>query len=231
MTMTTRRGLLALAAGAAALGGCATREADPVDAEGWHEVRLPGKDPTRYRKTLLEGRPATAAVSTRSASMWRRKFKVPPAALGDVSFSWWVRDLISNASVAHVDREDSPARVLFAFGGDVSRLPPRTRAMFELAEALTGEPPPFATLMYVWESQAPLESVIVNPRSDRIRKIVVDSGTGQLRQWRDHRRSLVADFQRAFGEAPGPLQAVALMTDSDNTRSNAEAYYGPVKFL
>lgn len=228
--MPTRRHLLSLALGASALGGCATREPDAPDGEGWHEVRLPGKESTQYRRTLLEGRPATAAVSKRSASMWRKKFAVPPV-LGDVSFSWWVRDLIGNASVAHVDREDSPARVLFAFGGDVSRLPQRTRMMFELAEALTGEPPPFATLMYVWEAQAPLESVIVNPRSDRIRKIVVDSGTSQLRRWRDHRRNLAADFQRAFGEAPGPLQAVALMTDSDNTRSNAEAFYGPVKLL
>jgi hypothetical protein len=229
--MPTRRALLALTASSLGLGGCAMHREGSADAEGWHDVRLPGKEQTLYRQTVLEGRRATAARSARSASMWRRKLAVPPTALGDVSFSWWVRDLIGNASVADVDREDSPARVLFAFGGDVSRLPRRTRAMFELAEALTGEAPPFATLMYVWEAQAPLESVIVNPRSDRIRKIVVDSGSSQLRRWRDHRRNLVADFQRAFGEAPGPLTSVALMTDSDNTSSTAEAYYGPVKLL
>jgi hypothetical protein len=31
-----------------------------------------------------------------------------------------------------------------------------------------------------------------------------------------------------FGEAPGALLGVALMTDSDNTRSNTHAYYGPI---
>ena len=213
------------------LGGCATHRDGPPSADGWHDVRLPGKEQTLYRQTLLEGRRAIAARSERSASMWRRKLSVPPSALGEVSFSWWVRELIGNASVADVDREDSPARVLFAFGGDVSRLPRRTRVMFELAEALSGEAPPFATLMYVWEAQAPLESLIVNPRSDRIRKIVVDSGNSQLRRWRDHRRNLVTDYHRAFGEAPGPLLAVALMTDSDNTSSTAEAFYGPVTLL
>ena len=32
----------------------------------------------------------------------------------------------------------------------------------------------------------------------------------------------------AFGEAPGALQSVAIMTDSDNTRSRAQAWYGPL---
>jgi hypothetical protein len=100
--------------------------------------------------------------------------------------------------------------------------------MLDLAEALTGEKPPYATLMYVWDAQAPVGTVIVNPRSDRIRKIVVDSGAAQLRRWREHRRDLAADFRLAFGEAPGTLLSVALMTDSDNTRSQALSWYGPV---
>ena len=62
-----------------------------------------------------------------------------------------------------------------------------------------------------------------------IRKIVIDSGTGQLRRWRDHRRDLAADFRLAFGEEPGPLVSVAFMTDSDNTRSQARAWYGAVE--
>jgi hypothetical protein len=32
-----------------------------------------------------------------------------------------------------------------------------------------------------------------------------------------------------FGEAPGALVGMAIMTDSDNTRSRAKAWYGPVK--
>jgi hypothetical protein len=71
-------------------------------------------------------------------------------------------------------------------------------------------------------------SVIINPRSDRVRKIVVDSGAQHLRQWRDHRRDLAADFRLAFGEEPGALKSVALMSDSDNTRSSAMAWFGEV---
>jgi hypothetical protein len=189
---------------------------------------LPGKAATEYSATQKDGRAAMAARSERSASMLRTRVDVPAERLGEISFSWWVEDLVAEKSVADIDREDAPARVLFGFGGDVSKLPARTRMLFDLAQALSGEPPPYATLMYVWDANAPVGSVIVNPRSDRIRKIVLDSGPGKLRQWRDHRRNLAADFRLAFGEEPGPLLSIGLMTDSDNTATSAQAWYGDV---
>jgi hypothetical protein len=218
-------------AGLTALAGCVlTPRAGPQApvSEAWQAVSLPGKAPTHYAWTYKDGRTAIGARADNSASMWRRQLPVPPERLGEVDFSWWVTAMIEGASVADADREDAPARVLFAFDGDSGRLSPRNRMMFELAQALTGEAPPYATLMYVWDATAPVGSVIPNPRTDRVRKIVVDSGSEHLGQWRDHRRDLVADFRRAFGEEPGPLLAIAVMTDSDNTHSTASAWYGPV---
>lgn len=200
-------------------------------ADDWHAVRLPGKALTHYQWEHKGGRRALAARAERSASMWRRRLSQPPERVGEVAFSWWVDRLIEGASVAHAEREDAPARVLFGFGGDRSRLSTRNRALFELAHALTGEAPPFATLMYAWAANAPLERVIVNARTDRVRTIVVDSGPTHLGRWRDHQRHLAQDYRRAFGEDPGPLLSVALMTDSDNTRSSASAWYGPVRLL
>lgn len=218
-----------MACGLLGLAGCAHTPALEPGPDDWHAVALPGKRATEYTpRALKDGRIAVAARSERSASLWRRRLSAPPAALGDVSFSWWVPQALEQAHVAELEREDASVRVVFAFGGDTSKLPMRTRMMYDLAEALTGERPPYATLMYVWDGRAEVGSLIVNPRSDRIRKIVLDSGSTGLRQWRDHRRDLVADFRRAFGEDPGPLQAIAVMTDTDNTGSSAEAWYGPI---
>ncbi|MBL8340138.1 MAG: DUF3047 domain-containing protein [Rubrivivax sp.] len=224
------------AALALALAACAWPPPEPPAPEpeplalpaGWQAVVLPGKRPTHYAATRKAGRDAVAAHSERSASMLRKRVQRHSDQLGHITFSWWVEDLIDGASVADIDREDAPARVLLGFGGDHARLPARTRMMFELAAALTGETPPYATLMYVWDAQAPVGSVIVNPRTDRVRKIVVDSGPMNLRRWRDHRRDLAADFRLAFGEDPGPLLSIAVMTDSDNTRSRAQSWYGAV---
>jgi hypothetical protein len=192
-------------------------------------MALPGKALTRYSWTEKDGRPALEAASERSASIWRKRLDPALASVAEVSFSWWVQALIPNASVADIDREDAVARVIFGFGGDVDKLPLRTRMKFELAQALTGEVPPYATLMYVWDSKLPVGTVVVNPRSDRIRKIVVDSGPAELHRWRDHRRDLAADFRLAFGEAPGPLVSMAVMTDSDNSRASARTWYGLVE--
>ncbi len=199
--------------------------AEPV----WQVVTLPGKTATEYRSEYKDGRHAIAAVSEGSASMFRRSVSRSTQDVGGVSFSWWVQEKPHQANVADADREDAAVRVLFGFSGDTTKLPLRTRMMFELAEALTGEKPPYATLMYVWDASAPVGSVIINPRSDRIRKIVVDSGPDELRRWREHRRDLAADFRLAFGEEPGALNSIALMTDSDNTRSRARSWYGPIE--
>jgi hypothetical protein len=83
--------------------------------------------------------------------------------------------------------------------------------------------------MYVWCNKRPPGTVVTSPRTDRIRKMVLESGPGRLNQWLDYERDIRADFERAFGEAPGALVGIAIMTDSDNTRSATKAWYGPVR--
>jgi len=38
----------------------------------------------------------------------------------------------------------------------------------------------------------------------------------------------IALYELAFGEAPGALLGIAVMTDSDNTQSTAQAWYGEI---
>jgi Protein of unknown function (DUF3047) len=216
-----------VAAGALA-SGCAST---PVvtDADGWHDVPLPGKSRTDYR---WEGRGAQrelVARADRSASMFRRRLDKPAGRFDAVEFGWWTQALPEGADVGEADATDAAARVLFAFGGDTKRLPQRTQLMFELARTLSGEAPPFATLTYVWDTRAAVGSVVTHPRTDRVRKIVVESGHTHLGRWRHYRRSLAADYRLAFGEAPGPLVAVAVMTDGDNTKSRLVTRYRDIR--
>lgn len=198
--------------------------------DGWQPFVLPGKTATIYQTAHADGRWVLHAQSERSASMYRRSVRIEPERLGQVSFSWKVPALLSDADVRESETEDAVVRVMLAFDGDPARLNARTRLMFDLMQSLSGEVPPFATLMYVWDSRAELDSVVLNKRSDRVRKIVLESGPTHLGQWRSYRRDVRADFRRAFGEEPGALIGVAVMTDSDNTRSRAEAWYGEIRF-
>ncbi len=195
----------------------------------WEHFTVPGKQATRFSPTAVDGRPAMSADANASASLLRQHVHVAPRDLGAIRFSWKVKALIEGADMSRRDKDDSPVRIVLAFDGDRSRLSPRDALLSELSRAVTGEEMPYATLMYVWCNQRPVGSVIHNPRTDRIRKLVLQSGPGALDQWQDHERDIRADYERVFGEPPGTLIGVAIMTDSDNTRSRARAWYGPVK--
>lgn len=196
--------------------------------ERWQPQRLPGKRSTRYDVAGDRERPFVRARAEASASLLRHRLRVEPAQLGELRFSWQVPALIERADVRQREFEDAPARIVLAFDGDHDRLDARDQLLFDLAHTLSGERPPYATLMYVWDAQAPLESVVPGNRSSRVRKIVVESGPQRLAGWQAYRRDIVADYRRAFGEAPGPLIGVALMTDADNTGNSAAASYGAV---
>lgn len=222
------------AASAAVLTACSTppvpspAEKAPTDWIAWS---LPGKRPTDYRHDHLDGRRVVIAEASGSASMLRRRLRIEAGALQRVRFAWRVDELVEGADLSDRDIADAPVRVVLAFDGDMSRLPMRDRMKAELAATLTGELPPYATLMYVWDNHAALESVIPGGRSDRVRKIVVDRGTAQVGAWRLHERDVRADFRRAFGEEPGPLVGMGLMTDADNTGGRARALYGEIELL
>ena len=223
--------------GALALWGCQHVPAPALSAaasarwtEGWTPFVLPGKTATAYSPGYIDGRWVIHARSERSASMYRRALRIEPGHLGNVHFSWKAASLLADADIRDSATEDAVVRVMLAFDGDPSRLSARTRMMFDLMQNLSGEAPPFATLMYVWDSRAEVDSVVLNQRSDRIRKIVLESGPVHLGRWRSYERDVRADYRRAFGEDPGALIGVAVMTDSDNTQSWAEAWYGEIRF-
>jgi hypothetical protein len=201
----------------------------PGESIVWHSRIFPGKNPTRYVRMAFDGRDAIQGDSVSSASMLRQHIRVEPFTLGNISFAWQVAHLIPGANMGLRDHDDSPVRIMLAFEGDRSRLSLKDNMLSELARTLTGEEMPYATLMYVWcNSRAP-GSVITSPRTDRIRSIVLESGPHRLNQWLDYQRDIRADFETAFGEAPGALVGVAIMSDSDNTRSEAKAWYGAVR--
>ncbi|WP_229676210.1 DUF3047 domain-containing protein [Polaromonas eurypsychrophila] len=198
------------------------------DGPAWQHYKLPGKQPSQFSYVRKDGRDAMSANSTASASIVRQVVRIEPDELRSVRFSWKVPELIAQADMALREMDDSPVRIVLAFEGDRSKFSGKNAMLSELARALTGEEMPYATLMYVWCNTRQPGSVIVNPRTDRIRKLVVESGTGKLRQWVDYERNIRADYEKAFGEAPGALVGIGIMTDSDNTRSTTQAWYGPV---
>jgi hypothetical protein len=61
--------------------------------------------------------------------------------------------------------------------------------------------------------------------------IVVESGAANVGVWVEESRNLYQDYKQAFAEDPPMINGVAIMTDTDNTKEHAIAYYGDIRFV
>ena len=50
------------------------------------------------------------------------------------------------------------------------------------------------------------------------------------RGWVDEERNIYEDYKKAFGEEPPMINGVATMSNTDNTKEPATAYYGDIVF-
>lgn len=78
---------------------------------------------------------------------------------------------------------------------------------------------------YVWARAEPVGASWPNPFADNARMVVVQSGGEGLGEWQAFRRNIAEDFRRYHGETVEQVDAVAVMTDTDNTGGEAEACY------
>ena len=146
-------------------------------------------------------------------------------------FSWNVPNAGAGANLTLPQLDDVPVRVVLAFEGDRSRLSMKNALLSELSRLLTGEEMPFATLVYSWSRVNQPGEVVVNERTDRIRKIVVDSGDHGYNEWRSYERDIRADYRKAFGEDPGALLSFAVFTEGEKNEGQLQAFYGPLKLI
>ena len=188
------------------------------------------KRPTEYRLVNQQGKTVVRARARASASGLVHPLALDPDRYPLLNWQWKVDELIQRADNTQKHLEDAPVRLVVSFDGDMTKLSPGDRAFFDNISLLTGQQLPYATLMYIWENRAPLETVIPNRHTSRIRMIVAESGKDKLGQWQDVTRNIVADYRRAFGEEPGRITAVGIMTDTDNTGDRAHAWYGDIVF-
>jgi len=198
----------------------------PADWLGWG-LRS-GKRATEYRLVNGAGATVLQADAEQAATGLYRRVRVDPGRQPLLEWSWRVEQLVAGADLRKGSREDAAARLVISFHGDPARLDFEDRARLRLAQVFAGEPLPYAMLIYVWSNQIAVETALPSPQIDRIRMVVVESGGARLGQWLTYRRNVLEDYRRAFGEDPGDIVAVGVLTDADNTRQSARALYGDI---
>ena len=199
---------------------------------GWRAWSLGRfKKATEYRLESKDGRTVVRAFADASASGLMHDLDVDPRQHPWLHWRWKVEQLIHSADNTQRHAEDSPVRLVITFAGDHSKLDFSDRLFATQVRLLTGQELPYATLMYIWENRAERGQVIPNRHTSRIRMVVAESGREKLGQWWEESRNVLEDYRRAFGEEPGRITAIGLMTDTDNTGEQVHAWYGDIQFL
>ncbi|RZK99202.1 MAG: DUF3047 domain-containing protein [Rubrivivax sp.] len=231
------------------LSGCASQPVPPagvagrtevpafsrVDAgempEGWvpYIVRR-DRELTQYGTSVVAGRTVLHAVADGARSGLHCPVNIDARTTPWLRWQWRVDAVNPEATVGDDDAEDTPARLVVAFDGDLSKLSLRDQLFYDQVQLFTGNVLPYATLTYVWDGRLPVGQVLPYARTSRIQYQVVESGVARQGQWLSYERDVAQDFQAIFGEAPGRIIDVGVLTDSDDLKDRIEAWYGDISF-
>jgi hypothetical protein len=220
---------VALAQAAPAIPRFSAAKAGGALPAEWKHVPLASfKNNTDYTLVAEDGAVVLRATAHNAASFLAARADFDPHQFPVLSWRWKVTQGIAAANTADQSKEDAPVRLMVAFAGDTSKLSLKERATASAAQTISGQALPYATLMYVWGGKVPIDSITVSSRSSRIRMLAVAADDQGVGRWHSYTRNLVEDFKRAFGEEPGKVTSIQLMTDTDNTGADAQAYYGDI---
>ncbi len=198
---------------------------------GWKPLTF-DKIPIHTQYTLVKDQDQVVvkAVSLQSSSGMTREVTIDPKKYPVVQWRWKVENILNGGDVTKKSGDDYPARLYITFEYDSSRVGLFDRAKYETAKILYGQYPPIRAITYIWESKSPIGTMVPNPYTDQVTMIVIESGDTRLNEWMTEERNVYEDYIQAFGEDPPKISGVAIMTDTDNTKEHAVAYFGDITF-
>ena len=193
----------------------------------WQSWRLSHfRKPSRYELVDNDGTTVVRGTARGTASGLIQYLDIDPRERPMLTWRWKVMDLVPTAASA----DDSPARVVVSFSGDLDKLSLTDRIFYDNFRLVSGQQLPYAALMYVWGSRTAKDGIIPNPLTSRVKIIAADSGPERLRGWQTVTRNVVEDFRRAFGEEPGTVVSIGILTETEHEQHDLEVYYGDLAF-
>jgi hypothetical protein len=151
--------------------------------------------------------------STRTSFVLHRDLVVSLDEFPTLAWSWKVSRLPTGGDVREGARDDQAAQVYVVF----PRWPsPRTQS---------------DVIGYVWDTTAPVGTMLASPKAPNVRIIVVESGPARLGAWQRQRRNVAADYEALFRRQAPRVGGIALMIDANDTGTLAEATFGDLIFL
>ena len=181
----------------------------PPSLNGWWPEVFNKK--TLYEPVDIDGRAAVMAQSEDAVSGLVRKIKVDLTKTPYLHWKWRVDNVYKGIDEKTKQGDDYPARVYVIVANGW---------FFWQIRALD----------YVWASNQPKGSSWPNAYSGKEVMLAVRSGDSQLNQWHHETRNVLQDLSTYLKKPITHINAVAIMTDSDNSDQSATSYYGDIYF-
>jgi len=179
------------------------------DINAWEKQVFSGV--TSYELHEIDGRQVLKAVSKQSASGLVREIEVDLTKTPYMNWSWKVDSILSDVEETKKSGDDYAARVYVVISDGFFFW--QTRA-----------------LSYVWASKQAKGNTWPNAFTGKATMAAVESGEDSVGEWVEEKRNVLDDINNLLGIDATRIDAVAIMTDTDNSRQSATAYYGDIFF-
>ena len=193
-------------------------ESDQVVIGGFSSGQLDGwktkvfKEGTRYQLTQLDNTQVLRADSQTSASGLVRKIRIDLQKYPFLNWSWRIENRLGKLDEQSKPGDDYAARVYVIVDGGLFFW--NTRA-----------------INYVWANGSPKGHVWPNAFGGRnAMMMALRSGEDKTDAWYVEKRNILQDVNKFFGKEIRYIDAVALMTDTDNSKGEVTSFYGDIYF-
>jgi hypothetical protein len=177
---------------------------------GWEVKEFSGRATVGLERS--EGRLALRLRSEQASFALLREVVVDLRELPYLSWWWKVVRLPAEGDVREPGTDDQAAQVYVVF----PRWPsPRTNS---------------EVIGYVWDSRAPVGTRLASRKAENVRIVVAESGTAHRDVWQRQQQNVLEDYVALFGREPPRVGHIALMIDSNDTRSVAESLIADLTF-
>lgn len=178
--------------------------------EKWENKTFSGQ--TDYQIVQLDNKSVLKAESHSGASGLFKEQRIDLQKTPYLNWSWRIDKRMSNLNEQTKSGDDYSARIYVVVSGGWA---------FWKTKAIN----------YVWASNTAKGSVWPNAFAGKnAMMIAIRTSDDKTKTWFSEKRNIMDDLKQQFGSDIRFIDAVAIMTDTDNAKGNAIAFYGDIYF-
>ena len=178
---------------------------------GWDSKKFQGD--TAYSFSILDGQVVLKADSHKAASGLVKEIRIDLEKTPFLNWRWRIKNKLAGTfDEKQKTGDDYAARVYVVKSGGIFVW--NTKA-----------------LNYVWAKHSARNDTWPNAFAENNAVMTaLRSSEARVNVWQTEKRNIKNDFKQFFGKDIRYIDAVALMTDTDNTKNKVTSYYGDIYF-